>query len=245
MGCLPYFFARTIGRIIGVQTTRIKVLHAERAELSGGYVLASSHLSHLDPCVLSGLMRRKVDWMARIEFYRYRLMAIVLNALDAFPVNRAGVSVKAIRCAVQRAQQGRIVGIFPEGGVVTGAESVMLGGPIRLGACVIALRAGVPIVPVVVLGTHQMMRVTPWLPFRRIKLRIAFGEPIYPVVQSTSRRKARRELGDRLCRAYRELYAELCQTFAISPENGTRWPDIEPREARGTLERRSEWSTSR
>ncbi len=219
-----YSLARSIGRFIGFQTMQIRVLHADRAELSGGFVLASSHLSHLDPCVLSGLMRRKVDWMARIEFYRHHVVALLLKGMDAFPVNRQGVPVKAIRSAIHRTSRGRVIGIFPEGGVVAGVESAMLGGPIRLGACVIAQRAGIPVVPAVVLGSHQMMRVLPWLPWRRIKLRVAFGQPIYPP-QSASRRKARLEMGEKLREAYRTLYAELCGEFGISPESGTIWPD--------------------
>ncbi len=219
-----YSLARSIGRFIGFQTMQIRVLHADRAELTGGFVLASSHLSHLDPCVLSGLMRRKVDWMARIEFYRHRVVALLLQRMDALPVNRQGVPVKAIRSAIRRTRHGRVIGIFPEGGVVSGEESAMLGGPIRLGACLIAQRANVPVVPAVVLGSHHMTRVLPWLPWRRIKLRVAFGEPIYPL-QSTSRRKARMEIGERLAQAYRALHAELCQEFEIPRETGTRWPD--------------------
>jgi len=225
MSRFVYQFGRWVGRAIGFQTMQIKLLHAERFDQPGGYVLACTHLSHLEPAIVSSLMRRKIDWMARIEFYRYRVMAAFLRSVGAFPVNRFGVPVKAIRSGIHRAQTGRIVGIFPEGGVVSGGESVLLGGSIKLGACVIAIRAGVPIVPVVVLGTPQLVRVSPWIPWRRIKLRLAFGAPIYPPTQSTSRRKARREMGEQLRSAYRALYAELCDAFEIPPEAGTTWPD--------------------
>ena len=228
MSRLTYSFGRLVGRVIGFQTMQVRVLHGDRMDQPGGYVLACTHLSHLEPCIISGLMHRKIDWMARIEFYKYRIAAAFLRSVAAFPVNRRGVPVKSMRSAIHRTTQGRIVGIFPEGGVVHGREAVILGGPIKLGACVIALRAGVPIVPVVVLGTPQLTRVTPWIPWRRIKLRLAFGEPIPPLNERPSRRQARREMGEQLRQAYLSLYEELCHTFDIPREQGAVWPDPLP-----------------
>src|SRR5688500_19406824 len=51
--------------------------------------------------VLTALVRRKIDWMARVEFYKYRIGAWALYAMDCFPVNRFGVPVSAIRTAVR------------------------------------------------------------------------------------------------------------------------------------------------
>ena len=51
------------------------------ANLPGGYILAVSHLSHVEPALVGALMDRKVDWMSRIEFYRYHICAAVLNAI--------------------------------------------------------------------------------------------------------------------------------------------------------------------
>ena len=126
-----YRIARLGGRFVFFQTMNAHVVRPEAAERAGGYVLAPTHLSHLEPFCLGTLIRRKVDWMARLEFFRRKWAAAFLYATDAFPVNRSGVPVSAIRTAIARARAGRIVGIFPEGGVAVGAQSACRGAPVK------------------------------------------------------------------------------------------------------------------
>src|SRR5205814_2261853 len=99
----------------------------------------------------------KIDYVARMEFYRNFFGAWLFRALGAIKVNRQGVPVSTIRTALKRLRQGRIVGIFPEGGVSRGQASVVNGGPIKYGACLLACRARLPVVPVVVLGAHDLL----------------------------------------------------------------------------------------
>lgn len=183
----------------------------------GGYVLAVTHLSHLEPVIVGTLLDRKIDWMTRIEFFRNPLASATLYALDAFPVNRFGVPVSAVRTAIERLRAGRVVGIFPEGGVATGPESVCNGGPIREGACLVAQRAGVPILPCVVFGTPQLSRVDPWLPMYNGRAWVGFGDWVYPVPagsrRAADRKAARREMARRLCAQFRAASDELRRRF--------------------------------
>ena len=210
-----YAVGKVIARFIGFQTIRCVVLHSDRVEGPGGFVLACSHLSHLEPFIVGAVMTRRVDFMARIEFYRNRLFARMLDILDAFPVNRTGVPVKAIRTSIARVRAGKIVGIFPEGGVVQGKESVLRGGPIKKGACVVAYRAAAPVVPVVVVGTEKLNRVGPWLPFRRARLWMIFGNPVHPHLNEPRRRVARDRMAIELQAEFQAIYQELCTTCGI------------------------------
>jgi 1-acyl-sn-glycerol-3-phosphate acyltransferase len=210
-------------RFTFVCTMNLRVIRLEIANRPGPYVLACSHLSNLEPFLIGTAMRRKIDFMARVEFYQYRVLAWGLYALDAFKVIRQGVPVSAIRTALDRLRRGRIVGIFPEGGVSRGRSSVCLGGPIKLGAAMIACRANVPVVPCVVLGTHELNRVGPWLPFKRAHAWMAFGEPIPPIDPGTthaSRKAAYAEVGRRIQAGMAALYAELCQTYGLTEMAG-------------------------
>ena len=199
-------------------TMNVEVVRPEAAEREGGYVLACTHLSHLDPICMGILIRRKIDWMARLEFFRRRLIAGYLWSIDAFPVNRFGITARAIRTAIARTRCGRVVGIFPEGGVVNGAASVCRGGPIKKGACVIAQRAGVPIIPCVILGTHRLNEPLPWIPYRRARLWVAFGSPVEPR-PDLHRRYARHEMAERLGREFSSLYEELRARYGIADED--------------------------
>ena len=204
-----YKSSRLAGRFVKFQCIREVVIGADRAERNGGCILACTHLSHLEPFVVSALLRRRVRWMARVEFYKHWLAAAAMNAGGAFPVDRFGNTIPAVRKAVSLANAGEIVGIFPEGGVTQIASSILRGGPFKQGACTIAVATGLPILPVVVLGTHDLNRVTPWLPFRRAKLWVAFGRDVVPRPRSDSRREDRLELAGRLGAEFVRTYEEL------------------------------------
>jgi 1-acyl-sn-glycerol-3-phosphate acyltransferase len=207
-------------RFVRWHTLRVYEVNRESIDRPGPFVLACTHVSHLEPVLLSAILRRKVDWMARLEFYKYRVVRWLLNSVDCFPVKRGGVPVTAIRNAVARLNAGRIVGIFPEGGVAKGPEFVCRGGIMKAGACVISRRAGVPIIPVVFLGTHVLNAAAPWVPFRgfpprRTPLYIAYGRPIDPVTDERCARLARQRQAVALKAEYCRLYAELRGRFGL------------------------------
>jgi 1-acyl-sn-glycerol-3-phosphate acyltransferase len=139
--------------------------------------------------------------------------------MDAFPVNRQGVPVRAIRTAIQRVRARRIVGIFPEGGVAHVRESILRGGPIKKGACVVAYRAAAPVVPVVVVGTDRLNCVGPWLPFRRARVWMIFGRPIHPRLNEPRRRIARDLMALDVQAEFQVIYRELCSTCGIDDQN--------------------------
>jgi 1-acyl-sn-glycerol-3-phosphate acyltransferase len=216
MARFTYWLGRLAGRFTFFGTMRVRVIRPEAARRTGGFVLACTHISHLDPLCMSIVIERKIDWMARKEFFRSRWRQWMMSAFDTFSVNRQGVSISAIRTAIARVKEGRIVGIFPEGGVSNGADSACRGGPIKKGACVVALRADAPIVPCVILGTHLLNRVMPWMPFRRGRLWVIFGTPIEPTLDGLHRRAARERMGIELSQEFQRIYRELRDTCGIA-----------------------------
>ncbi len=216
-GSMFYWIVRFLSQFVFVQTMRVKLLRLERAHLPGGCVLACSHVSHLDPVCVSVKVRRKIHWMARKEFFGNAASAGLMWAVDAFSVNRQGVPVKAIKTAIRRVAEGAMVGIFPEGEVTRGAESVLRGGPIKRGVCLIAQRANRPVLPCIVLGSDQLTHVDPWLPALRGRLWIVFGDPIFPVA-GLPRRAQRERMAQELSVAFVALYAEARDHFGL-PES--------------------------
>jgi 1-acyl-sn-glycerol-3-phosphate acyltransferase len=232
MSNVAYALGKALCRTIGFLTVRPVILHPERFEsMRGGFILACTHLSHLEPVIVGTLAGRKIDWISRLEFYRYHLAAAALRAMDAIPLNRQRCAHSSFRTAIKRIGKGRIVGIFPEGGVAVGADSVLHGGPIKHGVSVLAQRSGRPILPVVVVGTEHLNRVGPWLPFRHARVWLIFGRPVYPKQhREGGRREGRRELAGELAGEFRKVYGELCSTCSL---RGTEWDEMRqpPREA--------------
>jgi 1-acyl-sn-glycerol-3-phosphate acyltransferase len=209
-----YWVARAVLRLIFFYTLRVRAFGLEAAARPGAWVLACSHVSHLDPFCVGPQLRRKIGWMARIEFYRSRWSRLLLDAVHAFSVNRQGVPVEAIKTALRRLERGEVVGVFPEGEIKTGAESVLRGAAIKRGVCLLAQRANCPVLPCVILGTDKLNALEPWLPMRRGRVWIACGDFIEPV-QGPDRHAARAELAARLERAFAELYARLRREYGL------------------------------
>jgi 1-acyl-sn-glycerol-3-phosphate acyltransferase len=197
---------------------RIHVLRAENADRAGGFLLASNHISHFDPFIISGIVRRKIDWMAMAEFFPLPLLGFFLRAVDAFPAERDRADRKTIRTAIERLQHGRVVGIFPEGGIRDGVHSLLEGAPLRPGAVTLAHLAGVPVLPCVIVGSDRLYSKKRWLPLRRTPIWIAFGRLVshFPDLEkSIARQRAEAEL----TAAFQNLYAELRTTYRLTAED--------------------------
>ena len=139
------------------------------------YVLASNHFSHLDPPVIGALVRRPVQYLALDELIGVnRFLDVSLRMFGAIPLPRGRVSVRAIRAALARLEAGGIVGVFPEGRRVARFGDTI---PKR-GAAWLARRAGVPMVPVAVIGTDRAMGLDNKV--HRARVRVVFGEAIAP-----------------------------------------------------------------
>jgi 1-acyl-sn-glycerol-3-phosphate acyltransferase len=204
-----------MGRMIWFKCVRIKIINPHAMKHLGGYLLASSHLGNLEPFILGIIYRRRIEWMTRIEFFGSRFTRWILPRAGAFVVNRQGVPVSAIRNAIARVKENRVVGICPEGGVKIANESVCRGGPIKRGICLISQRTNAPVIPVVMLGTHTLNRIPPWLPFKRARIWVAFGTPILPQPNVIDRREARSAMAEEIERQYVSLYQKLLTTYSI------------------------------
>jgi 1-acyl-sn-glycerol-3-phosphate acyltransferase len=197
---------------------RVRVIGRENADRTGRFLLAANHISHFDPFIISSVIRRKIDWMAMAEFFRRPVVGFFLRAVDAFPVERDRADRKTIRTAIERLEDGRVVGLFPEGGIRDGARSLLEGAPLRPGASTLAHIAHAPILPCVILGSDRLYSTRRWLPLRRTPIWIAFGNPIShsPELQKSD---ARERIEFELASAFRNLYAELREKFRLAADD--------------------------
>src|SRR5207302_8811238 len=205
-------------RLVFGYSSRVYVVGRENAERAGGFLLASNHISHFDPPMISSVLRRKIDWMAMAEFFPVPGLGHFLRAVDAFPAARDRADRKTIRAAIERLKDGRIVGVFPEGGIRDGAHSLLEGAPLRAGASTLAHMAGVPIVPCVILGSDRLYAKRSWLPMRRTPVWIGFGKPIsnFPDLEKSF---ARERIETDLTAAFQKIYAELREKFDLTADD--------------------------
>ena len=97
--------------------------------------------------------------------------------------------------------------------------SAMRGGPVKQGACFLAMHAQVQIIPIALIGTHAMNRPATWRPFRHAAVHVAVGEPITPEPlhkDHAARLRQRRDLGRRLLVSYPAMYQQLLKLDGVN-----------------------------
>lgn len=147
---------------------RLEVHGAENIPKTGPLVIASNHLSLLDPPVIGVAAPRKVHFMAKRELF-VPVLGYIYKTLGAFPVNRGGADRAAIKHGIEILQSGEVLAIFPEG---TRSKTGQLG-KLEPGALMMAGKTSAVIVPTAVRGTDIKRCGRLWP-----KVVVKFGTPV-------------------------------------------------------------------
>ncbi len=179
---------------------KIRHLDAERIPASGPVVLASNHESTLDPWFLGTITPRPVHYLTKEELFRYPVLKQILEGLGCIPVRRSGDMGRALDAGIEVLEQGEVIGIFPQGTCLPHRER-----PFRRGAARLALAAGAPLVPVLLVGTERSIQPrTHRIGFPQVTMVV--GEPLH-VERQEPTRDAASELTERLEQAIALLRA--------------------------------------
>jgi 1-acyl-sn-glycerol-3-phosphate acyltransferase len=179
-----YRLAVGILRCILFFGARVRV--SQEAQLpEGACIVASNHISHFDPPLISGsfrrVFRRDIDWLAMQELFGHPASKRFFEGANVIPVNRGGGDRTSLRVALRRLALGRMVGIFPEGGIRDGEVSILNGAPMKAGVALLASMAKAPIVPVVIIGSDRLYNKRRWFPGRRATVWIGIGRAFSPL----------------------------------------------------------------
>ena len=152
MRCSESFGAWSLRRL----AKRIDVVGLEHVPPRGAAILAGNHISWIDPvllaCWLTPATKRPIHWMGKAEAMRWPLVGAFLRANGVFGVRRGAADLEAFRLAESILAEGHLLGIYPEG---TRSLDGRLGA-FRDGAALLALRSGVPVLPIAVSGTNRL-----------------------------------------------------------------------------------------
>ena len=139
----------------------------------GPAILASNHISGLDPMLLQSACPRLIRWMMAREYYEIPGLSRQLDAIGAIPVARNGRDMQATRMALAALAGGCVLGVFPEGRIAKDHDLL----PFQLGIGLLAMRSGVKVYPARVTGSQLGMKMAEAL-FEPQNTRLAFGEPV-------------------------------------------------------------------
>jgi 1-acyl-sn-glycerol-3-phosphate acyltransferase len=119
----------------------------------GGCIIASNHLSFLDPAAAGMVTMRKVHFLARATLFDNPLFKWWGTSVGAIPVKRGRFDLSAMRACLRHLKKGEVVSLFPEG---TRSRDGVIQDP-KAGVGYLAANAGVPIVPVLIRGSDKAL----------------------------------------------------------------------------------------
>ncbi len=123
----------------------------------GAYLVIANHRTWKDPVYLcAALKHQQPHFMAKKEAFKVPVVNVILRALGAYPVNRGGADVGAVKYTIAMLQDNVAVGMFPQGHRYDGVDPRET--PVKSGAAMIALKAGVPVLPVFIKVKNNKMR---------------------------------------------------------------------------------------
>lgn len=188
----------------------VRVRGRAKVPRQSAFVVAPSHRSLMDIFFTGYVTRRRIRFMAKQELFEKPFLAWLFSALGGFPVERGSADRAALRAAQEALEGGEPVAIFPEGTRRHGRDVVDLFD----GAAYLASRVGVPIVPVGIAGSEQILASGKTLP-RPHKVAIVVGDPIQPPRHETGRVR-RQEVTDTTGKIQVELQACFDEALALA-----------------------------
>lgn len=169
-----YIFCRFLCWLLCRVLLRAKITGKKFIPKKDGCIIASNHISFLDPPLVGSSVNRPTYFMGKKELFDHEIFGNFMLLVHTFPVKRDEPNHAAISKAVKLLKQGKALVLFPEGGRnIDGSKESLLG----IGF--LAQLANVPIVPALVVDTDKAL--PHGAKFIKLhKIEIYFGQPIFP-----------------------------------------------------------------
>lgn len=159
----------------------VKFVGVENIPDGGGYIMAANHISILDPFYVALGSQKELYYMAKSDLYEKKRMAKFLTKMNAFPVKRDSFDLTAIKTAISIIDEGKILGIFPEGKVNLNSDNPQQS---KQGIAFIAEKCRCGVLPACLYNTRGRKLFT--------RLTVRFGEFI-PYDELFSAEKSKKE----------------------------------------------------
>ena len=154
----------TLLRVIFLILFRVEKVGEKNIPKEGAYIVCANHRSNWDPPILVSSIKRVSYIMAKEELFKNNFIKWIAKKCCVFPVKRGKMDIESMKFALKVLKDEQILVIFPEG-TRNGMEK---NGRAQNGTAFMALKTGVPVIPVGIQGTLK--------PFHKVKLN--YGKPL-------------------------------------------------------------------
>ena len=188
---------------------RVRVVNPENIPKSGGGVIASNHLSHLDGIIINSITafhtRRKINFLAAEDVYNKNFLFRFLCDLgNCIPVKRATSDRVALLKVIKLLKKGNLCGLFPEGQRSRDGKMAEA----KLGVAIMALKSGSPIIPLAIKGTFEAFPRKTKFP-KPAKVSLKFGKALSYDIEKKPSKERINYVKDEIMNNIQKLYDEL------------------------------------
>ena len=182
----------------------------ERVPREGGLIIASNHISFWDPPMVGAALPRECFFMAKEELFSTPVLGRFIRSVNSIPIRRGMADLSGLSRATEVLRNGKALLMFPEGSRMRDGELH----PARPGVGMMAVTAGVPILPGFISGSNRPGK---WW-YRGVRVRLTFGTPkpwkelAGADTDLTPGRALYQRIGDAVMREIAELRAGQRQT---------------------------------
>ncbi|WP_425448658.1 lysophospholipid acyltransferase family protein [Dethiothermospora halolimnae] len=159
-----YKFATKVVSLIYTNLFKLEINGSENIPQGKG-IICSNHISMRDPIFLGISIDRQINFMAKRQLFKNKILRFILTKLGAFPVNRDGADLSSIKNSLKILKKEELLGIFPEGTRVKEENT----SDVKPGIAMIAIKSKAPVIPVYI--------DTEYKKFKKVKVNI--GKPLY------------------------------------------------------------------
>lgn len=143
---------------------RVGKIGKENVPKTGAYIMCANHTSNWDPPIIVACTNRKMHIMAKAELFKNKFICWFAEKCWVFPVKRGGKDIESMKHSLKVLKDGEMLMLFPEGT----RNGMSKNGKAQNGAAFMALRTGVPVIPVGIIGDMK--------PFHKVTL--SYGKPL-------------------------------------------------------------------
>jgi 1-acyl-sn-glycerol-3-phosphate acyltransferase len=208
-----YTLFRAVVMGVCVGYTRTRVIGKHNIPKNGAFLLAPIHRSNIDTPLVAAVTSRRMRFMGKDSIWKIKPIGWIISSLGAFPVTRGSADREALKRCIAVLEAGEPLVLFPEGTRQSGPVVQ----PLFDGAAYVAVKAGVPIIPVGIGGSEGVMPKGSKMIYPR-KCVLVIGEPIVAVADESGRipRSAVKDITEKLSFELQRLFDEA-QRLAGTP----------------------------
>ena len=167
-----YWVAHNLWTLISKILFPIRVYGRENLPQQNGFIIATNHLSNLDPMIVGLASGRRLGYVAKESLFKNKFFSFILYQVGAFPIKRDSADIGAIKEAIRRLKAGENIVIFPEGTRKTkdGEKKV------QAGVGLLAAKSGSMIIPAFIKDSDKVLAAGARF-IKPGRISVVFGKP--------------------------------------------------------------------